>query len=531
MYEPKPYEPGGDKPGGDKPGGDPSGKCKCDLWPIEVPNADQPFKRLVEALKASLQGLPAEAIKKFEDELKDAEKESQGLPAVIGKYKEFYDKLDCKLAEAKTWKEDIARWLVGKIDKPTADAIAAFRKKYYDDVEKKKCCDWIALRDRLNKLRDCLEQAKRTEEERKNDYDGLKSFEKTLGDRFSQLKSLFDQAKALNAEQRYKGVFAVSLEYGEVYDNLGLFRDWAYARSQCPAPSGNGYGPAGEQPPPPTDYPAPPPPTGYPEPPPPPSYPEPPPPPPDTGGYGKEPPPPPDYGNQPPPPPDSGGYGTQPPPPADGGGYGSDEGGLKKEWMPDIFKKRLTNNLRELTLAKYQRFRWQHDFLTKTTDSDNGETACKDFRKERQKQFIDEADEIPTPESSDGGGSDQTQPGGYGKTPPPSDYPQTPPPPDYPAPPPTTGYPTPPPPTGYPAPPPPTGYPAPPPPTGYPEPPPPGDYPKTPPPTGYPEKPPSGGGYEQKPPAGYPDKPAPPTGGYKDKPTQQPDTYTGRQKK
>lgn len=394
MYQPKPHETGGYTPGDDKPGGDPIGKCKCEKWPLEVPNEDQPFRRFLLALKEAIQGLSAEAIKKFEDELKDAEKESQGIPAVVAKYKEFYDKLDCRLAEAKGWKEEIARSLTGKIDQPTADAITEFRKQNYDDVEKKICCDWIALRDRLNKLRDCQEQAKRTEEERKQDYDDLKSFEKTLGDRFTQLKTLFDQAKALAMEQRYQGVFAVSLEYGEIYDNLGLFRDWAYARSQCPPPE-NGYGEPGE--------------------------PEEPPPPPE-GEYGKPEPPPP-----PPPPlpplPDSGGYSEQPtpqpPPPPESGWYDQGGGGLKTEWPPDKFKKRLSNNLRELVLAKYQRFRWQHELLTKTADTDKGETACKDFRKERQKQFIEEADDVPTPEPT-GGGSDD-----YGQKPSTDGYPET----------------------------------------------------------------------------------------------------------
>jgi hypothetical protein len=460
MYEPKPYEPGGENPGGEDPGGDPTGNCKCDKWPVEVPNGDLPLRRLILALKEAVKDLPPEATKKFEDELKDAEKESQGILAVVNKYKEFYDKLDCRLAEAKTWKEDIARWLVGKIDQPTADAITEFRKTHYEDVEKKICCDWLVLRDQLNKMRDCLEQAKRTEEERKKDYDDFKVFEKTLGDQFTLLKSLYDQAKALNAEQRYKGVFALSLEYGEVYDNLGLFRSWAYARSQCPQLPPDEYGQPCEQETPPT--------------------------PPEGGEYATgqpEPPPTPSGG---------GGYGGQPPARPEGGGYEQGEGGLKTKWTPEKFKNRLTCYLRELILAKYQSFRWQLEFQTKTTDTDKGETACKDFRKERQKQFVDEADEVQTPKSSGGGnGENGQQPpaGGYPNTPPTGGSPETPP---------TGGYQPPPPPTG-----------------------------------GYTKEPPTGGGYQQKPPAGnYPDKPThPPTGDYEDTPVQPPDTYQSRQKK
>jgi hypothetical protein len=400
MYQPNPSELGGEDSGGV-----PTGKCSCAEWKVETPGADQPIRRLLFALKEAVRDLPPDVVKKFEDELKDAEKEAQGVLAIVNKYKEFYDKLDCKLAEAKTWKADIARWLEGKIDQATADAIKKFRRENYDDVEKKICCGWIDLRDRLNLMRDCLEQAKRTEEERKKDYEDFKAFEKTLGDRFALLKSLYDQAKSFLAEQRFKTVFAVSLEFDEVYNKIGIFRDWAYARSQCPKPA-DGYGQSGEE-----------------------EQPE--------GEYAE--------------------------------GYGPSAGGLKNRWPPEKFKAKLTGNLRELILARYQRFRWQYEFQSKTADSAQGEKDCKAFRDDRQKQFIDEADEIPVPESSGGGGGE----GGEQQ--------QT------------------------------------------------GDYSEQPPTGGYPE-PPAAGGYQQKPPAGnYPDIPNPPPGGYDDTPAP-PDTYPGRKK-
>jgi hypothetical protein len=445
MYEPKPNEPGGDKPGDDKPGGDPTGNCKCINWPVKETPPEQPFRRFLLDVKEAIQGLPPDAIEKFETELKDAEKESQGIAGIVSKYKEFYDKqLDCKLAEAKNWKSEIARLLDGKIDDAAKTTITNFRNDHYEGEEKRICCDWLALRDAMNKLRDCLEQAKRTEEERKQDYEDFKGFQKTLSDRFDSLKTLFEDAKKLATEQRYRALFALSLEFDAIYDTLSLFRDWAYASKNCPKPPDDGDGQTGE-PEPPTE-----------------------------SGYVK------------PPPPEGGGYGepsttpTPTPPASDGDDQSAD--GLKDHWKPEEFKKRLTGYLRALVLAKYQRFRWQYEFQTKTAKVEKGGKDCADFRKERQKQFIDEADDIPTPAPT-GGGS-----GEYGQKPPTGGYPETPP---------TGGY-----------------------------------VPETPPTGGYPETPPAGGGYEEKPPAGnYPDKPTPPYGSHKDTPAPKPDTYRGRQEK
>src|SRR4030095_8346994 len=125
MDEPKPDEPGGNSPG----------KCKCKPWKIDVPDEQQPFRRLLLALEKALQDFasePSEATKKFTDDLKDAEKENQGIAALVTKYKEFYDKLDCKLADAKRWKAEIDEWTKG-VDSNNRQAIETFRQTYYVD--------------------------------------------------------------------------------------------------------------------------------------------------------------------------------------------------------------------------------------------------------------------------------------------------------------------------------------------------------------------------------------------------------------
>ena len=448
MYEPTPlYEPRGDQPNGDQPNGAPTGTCKCDKWEPREPEGGQPIRRLLLALKVAVKEavdkgeLPLDAIKKFDDELKDPDKEAQGILAVYNAYKKFYEQVDCQLAKAKAWKEKIAEWLKGNIDSTAEKAIRKFRKDHYDDIENRICCDWLVLRHQLNCMRDCLEQAKRTEEESKQDYDGFKGFEKTLGERFTLLESLFKQAEKLNEEERYQALFAVSLEFDEVYNNLGLVRDWAYAREQCPKLPQNGE--CGETEP---------------------STPE--------DGYGEQSPPPggDQYAQTEPQTPESV-YGEQSPPPPEEGGSGQEEEGLKTKWPPDVFRTKLTGYLREFILARYQRFRWQQEFLKKTADTEAGGKECQDFRKDRQQQFIDEADDI-VPTNGGGGGG-----GEYGEQP--------------------------------------TG--------GYTE--------KT--PTGsYTEEPPTSGDYQQKPPAGnYPDRSIPPSSDYEDTPAPPRDTYQGRTKK
>lgn len=309
---------------------DTNGSCKCEDLPVpNLPDGTKPFRRLLNFLEESLEEIsePTEATKKFADDLKDADKEYQGIGAIVDKYKQFYEKVDCKLAEANSQKEEITSWLVGKLEDEDKCGIQHAYTRDYETSEHDRCCDWINARKVVNGMLDCLEQSKRIESDRKDDYDGIKAFEKTLGDRFGDLKSLYDKGKALRDAESYKAVFALSLEYSDVYDNLALLRDWAYAQSECPGP-------------------------------------------------------------------------PQAP------------GDLKTEWTPEEFKRKLILSLRNLILAKHQRFLRQQDSLTKTSESAKYKEACEKFRKERRDKFIQEADDIPPEKCPDagkpaGGGSDQ----------------------------------------------------------------------------------------------------------------------------
>jgi hypothetical protein len=222
---------------------DATGKCKCDEWkPKDLPGQDQSFRRLLTFFEESpdaFPGKPTDASTKFADDLKDADKESQGIGAAEKKYKEFYDKLDCKLAEAKSWSAEIDTWWADKVDQKTQIAIKDTRKTNYEDKEKTICCAWLDARRSLNEMGDCLDQAKWKEQEAKDDYESVKVLEKTFSDRFAELKSLYDKAKALNTEQRYNALYAVSREYAAAYGVLSVLPDWRYAKRKC-SPEGEG---------------------------------------------------------------------------------------------------------------------------------------------------------------------------------------------------------------------------------------------------------------------------------------------------
>jgi hypothetical protein len=305
--------------------------------------------------------------------LKDADKEYTGVTALVAKYKEFYDKLPCRMAEANNWRKEITNWVANNPTPGEKDAIKTSRNTDYEDKERQICCDWIQCREYYNTMLDCFEQSKKKEEEAKDNYDTIKGLEKLLGERFAELKTLFDKAKAFNEEERYRALYAVYLEFEDAFAELSVIRDWVYARQEC--------------------------------------------------GIG------------------------------DGGAPG--QGGDPIEvWTPEKFKAEVVRNLRALLMARFQRFRWQHDVLTRTSENQKKKDLCEKFRKERRDKFIQESEDIEAAEGNGGGGYGEKEPkpepepeypGGqkpeYPTTPTPTDYPtgQKP---EYPTtPPPQTKYP------------------------------------------------------------------------------------------
>ena len=434
-----------DEPKQENPGGTPSGPCKCEeLQDPSLPDDKQPFRRLLDALTKKLTELakePTEATNKFPDDLKDAEKEYQGIEAIVAKYKEFYDKqLDCKLADAKRWQKEIVKW--STIDPAAKAAIRDHRKQFYDDVETRICCDqWIKWKNELNGLGDCLTQARNTEAQRQASYDAIKGFLETLTKIFSDLEALFKKAETFNKEGKPKLVFAISLEFDDLYNLI----DWPKtAEEECS--KGSEKPDTGSYPTGPTDQ----------------------------GGYAQQ------------QPPQSGGY-AETPETYPEGSQKQENGGqyddLKKRLSPDKFRARLIAALRRLLLAKYHRFLLHHELLKKTAQVEAAKKECEKFKADRQKLFLEEVEDVPV-DTGTGNGGGGTGGGGYPEQPPTGGYQQQPPGGGYQQQPPTGGYQQQPPTGGYEKP--PTG--------GY-EKPPTGGYEK---PTKQrqPENPPSGG-YEK----------------------------------
>lgn len=433
MYQPKPADPG------DKP----TGNCHCEDLSMEgIPDATQPFRELLDALSERVKALapPTDASTKFPDELKDIEKEYQGIDAIVAKYKEFYDKqLDCKLADVKRWRAKINEWS-STLDPSIKACIRKYRKEKYDDKESLICCKWINLRRKLNLSSDCLVQARNTETRKQEAYDQLKGFLDTITKIFTDLEALFKKADAFNKDDKPRSVYAVSLEFEDLYKLI----DWPKTDEEKCSKSNGG---TGEQPqPPPSGYAQQPPST------------------PPSGGYAT-----------PPPPPPGGGYGQSQQPPSEESteGYGESEE-LKKKLSPTELRSRLIAALRDLVLAKFHRLLLHHELLNDTAQAEDAKKQCEKFRADRQKLFLDLAEDIPCVVGTSGG-EQPSGGGGYGQQPPGGGYPQQPP---------GGGYP----------------------------PPPPGGGPQQPPTGG--QQPPSGG-YEPQTPSGGYEKP--PRGGYEKK--------------
>ena len=353
MDEPKPADPGAK----------PSGPCNCkELDRRGIPEETQPFRELLDALSARVKDLakePTEATNKFPDELKDVEKEYQGIDAIVAKYKDFYDKqLDCKLADVKRWRESIEKW--STIDEPTKKAIKKYRDEKYNEREKTICCQTLLwLRRRLHFSSDCLVQARNNETQRQEAYDQLKGFLDAITKVFTDLEALFKKAEAFNKEQKPKSVYAVSLEF----DDLQKLLDWPKTDeercsgpvSTTPAPSGYGQQSQGSA------Y------EGK------------------TEGYA-----------------------------------GSGESEVKKKLSPAELRRRLIHALRELLLAKFHRFLLHHDLLKTTADFEAAKKECEKFRADRQKLFLEVVEDIPTGKGGGTGtvGGSQPQPSGGGYKPP-----------------------------------------------------------------------------------------------------------------
>jgi hypothetical protein len=212
------------------------GRCECDCeegcgLPEEALSGS--IRRLLQVLDLELRkpakfpGSPNDARGDFEKALQDAEKEYQGIDALVKKYKEYHCKIECELEKARGWCEDLMSWCT--VDDDVAKCIAKLWKRCYERRERRLRCSWIEAEGTLATTKDCLEQAAIHVEDAKRDYEAVKNFEKTLKDRLADLKSLYDKAKARLDAKEPKAICAILFEYRKVYehlDELWLTADW-----------------------------------------------------------------------------------------------------------------------------------------------------------------------------------------------------------------------------------------------------------------------------------------------------------------
>jgi hypothetical protein len=318
------------------------GACSCSGFPPLDDLADLSIQRLLKRLEDELeayQDTPSEATKKLEDDLKALTKEYSGLTDLVTKYEAFYEKIDCLLADANRWNENLQEWCSKNVDSDTLKEIVRIWNEFYETVENEACTRWISARTEVGSQLDCVRQAERTADEAKDDYEALKAFEKTVKDRYAQLLALYKQGETLNEAAQYNSVCAVSIEFCAAYNELGVLETWERKR-RCGAPpqtteQSGGQGQPGQQ---------------------------------EQRGERRE------------------GYGG-PGSPCDA----TPEQDPKTYWTVEQYTRELTARLRALILARYAYFRWWQQRIDLEIDGRRSKEVLDKFQKSRQADFIREA--------------------------------------------------------------------------------------------------------------------------------------------
>lgn len=173
---------------------------------------------------------PQDVAKQLGDDIKEAASEYDSIETVIESYTQFFDKLDCMLADAEKWKREIESWLGNaQIEKGKIDS----QRNNYLNKENKKCCTWIDTRTELNRRKDCQTQASIMVEDAKDDFNAYKEFEKLLKSQFDSLKAIHQRAGENRVKKNFTTVYVLYLEYKQVHSNLGLVMTWAYKEDKC----------------------------------------------------------------------------------------------------------------------------------------------------------------------------------------------------------------------------------------------------------------------------------------------------------
>jgi hypothetical protein len=219
--------------------------CKCsdrppDTNPLTDPKTAPPptIRQQLTAIEVLVnnppKGTPADATKKLSDDLKDLEKEYEGLSALFALFEKDRATIECTFTtQVRKWYDEIHKLCDSNVScKETLTAI----QKAYDQqkqLERKACCDYIRVHDKITGDQNCQVQAERREAEARADLDLLKGLNKTFADRLKDLEEILKQANLMAKDRRFKAVCAYKLEFDAVWARLFQAETWCFRRKDC----------------------------------------------------------------------------------------------------------------------------------------------------------------------------------------------------------------------------------------------------------------------------------------------------------
>lgn len=106
------------------------------------------------------------------------------------------------------------------------EGIDDIRQRFYRNVESALESDFVGAREKLNSARSCRDQALQHKQWAQDEYEHYKDYKKVVAkdykDKvsawFAELDALYAKAEKLIEAEKYKAVYACSLEFNEVLD-------------------------------------------------------------------------------------------------------------------------------------------------------------------------------------------------------------------------------------------------------------------------------------------------------------------------
>jgi hypothetical protein len=225
----------------------PGGPCTCaDLPPDSTdptapkfrPLPDGTVRQLLTAIETLINkppdGIPADATKKLVDDLKELEKEYDGLGDLITKFEADRATIECTFTtKSRKWRDEIHKLcdtnMSCALTKTDLQEIYARGRK----AEKDTCCDYLKKFYELRGMQTCQTQAEAREAEARFDLDAVKALNKTFLDRLTDLEAIFKKAGEAADKKRFKTVCAYAMEFDLVWSTLFEARTWCFRRKNC----------------------------------------------------------------------------------------------------------------------------------------------------------------------------------------------------------------------------------------------------------------------------------------------------------